>query len=70
MGIKKCLKELFQAFDLFATTSFLRYKKDDSYSTASGGVISMLVVIIFLVLFANTALQTLQKTIINWSATT
>lgn len=56
MGVKICLLEFFKCFDLFATTSFLRYKQDDSYSTASGGIVSLVVITIFLVLFANTAI--------------
>lgn len=56
MKIKRCLQEFFKAFDLFAISQFLKYKQEESYNTASGGIASLIVVSIFLALFANTAL--------------
>ncbi len=70
MRIRTCLRYFFKSFDLFSTTSFLRYKRDDSYNTASGGITSLIVITIFMVLFANTAILTLNKSIINWTSTT
>ena len=66
MKVKKCLKEFFKIFDLFSLSQFLRYKQDEDYQTASGGIVSLVVVSIFIALFANTAISTVNKTEVTW----
>lgn len=70
MKLKSCCKELFRSLDLFSVTQFLRYKQDESFKTVSGGVTSLIILTIFIVLFGNTAIQTINRSIINWTSTT
>ncbi len=68
MKISACLREFFKFCDLFSLSQFLRYKGESDYKTASGGVISVLVLSIFSALFLNVAIATINKSIINWSS--
>lgn len=68
MKLHSRFRELFQKFDLFSTSQFLRYQSDGDYKTASGGICSLIVLLIFVVLFMNTAIQTVNMDIINWSS--
>lgn len=53
--------------DMFTTTQFLRYRGDSDYSTATGGFISIAVLMVFFILFANLGLQTARRELINSS---
>jgi uncharacterized protein with PQ loop repeat len=69
----KCRERIgdaFKLFDLFSLTQFFRYNQDEDYKTVSGGVTSILVVGIFIILFSGNAINTIDKTDITWSATT
>ena len=70
MKCKSCLAEVIRTCDLFSLTQFLRYDQDEDYKTISGGTISLLVVIIFVIMLASNAVSTVNKTDISWSATT
>ena len=70
MKCKECLTDFIRTFDLFSLSQFLRYRQDEDYKTISGGITSILVVTIFVILFANNALSTVNKTNISWSSTT
>ena len=70
MKCKNCISELIKVFDLFSLSQFLRYRQDEDYKTVSGGVTSLLVVGIFIILFADNALSTVNKTDIAWFANT
>ena len=49
----------FRKLDLFPTTNFIRYNAEDYYSTTTGGIASLAIIIIFTVLFASKGLRTL-----------
>ena len=66
MKCQTYLVEFIKLFDLFSLTQFLRYNQDEDYKTFSGGVTSILVVAIFIGLFANNAISTVNKTAITW----
>jgi hypothetical protein len=68
MKLVKKLRKFIKNFDLFSTSKFLRYGEDEDYKTASGGLCSLIVFIVFLVLFMSTAIQTVNMQIINWSS--
>jgi len=51
--IISCLGKLLKSLDLFPTNNFLRYKDESDYTTATGGFVSIVVIIIFIVLFAS-----------------
>lgn len=69
MKVKALAKELLKFCDLFSTSQFLRYKNDEDYKTASGGICSLIVVTIFMIMFMNTAMQTIDKSNITWTST-
>ena len=57
MGIiRTALKQI----DLFPTNSFIRYNGESEYTTSTGGFMSLIVIIIFIVLFARMGLLTLN----------
>ena len=66
MKCKSYFSEFFKLFDLFSLTQFLRYNQDEDYKTVSGGIVSLIVVSIFGVLFAGNALSTINKTEVFW----
>jgi hypothetical protein len=70
MKLKSCVAKFFKLCDLFSTSQFLRYKEDGDYKTVSGGVVSLMIISVFLALFMNTAIQTVNKDIISWTSTT
>ena len=55
------LKKLLQTLDLFPNSNFLRYNGDDKYTTVTGGVLSIGIIVIFVILFASMGLQTANK---------
>jgi hypothetical protein len=48
-------------FDLFSFEKFIRFKKEDEFKTATGGVCSIVLIVLFVVLFSSTALATFRK---------
>ena len=58
--IKSALKKC----DLFSQSNFLRLNGDSEYSTATGGFISLSIIILFIVLFFNMGLKTFKKQVI------
>ena len=62
------MRLLLKKADLFSTSQFLRYKSDADYNTVSGGVCSLLIIIVFCVLFLNAGIKTVNKEIIEWDA--
>ena len=62
-------KKIFRSFDLFSTSQFLRFDKQGEYKTASGGICSMIVIVVFMTLFMSTAIQTINMQIITWTST-
>lgn len=61
------LQSVFRKFDLFPATQFLRYKEEGDYKTATGGFVSIAIMIIFVILFYNLGTQTINREIINGS---
>ena len=45
----------------------MRYNGDSDYTTATGGFISIVVIIVFAVMFASMALKTMDRKIISSS---
>ena len=64
-SLKSCLNSTLKKMDLFQTSSLLRYNGEAEYSTVTGGLVSIIVIVIFIILFASMGLQTAQKKIIN-----
>ena len=66
-SVLKCLDNAIRQLDLFPTSTFLRYKGDNDYKTATGGIVSIIVIMTFVVLFASMAVRTVRREIINTS---
>ena len=65
--ISSCFSNFFRTVDLFPTSNFIRYNGDADYKTVTGGVISITVLSIFIVLFFSMGLKTARKEIITAS---
>ena len=69
MTLLHSTRKFFKFFDLFSNSQFLRFQEEGEYKTASGGICSLIVIVIFMTLFMSTAIQTLNMEIITWSST-
>lgn len=69
-SICSCLSKTLRTVDLFPTSNLLRYKGDPEYTTATGGVVSISVITIFIILFASMGYKTMRKSIIHSSTNT
>jgi hypothetical protein len=61
------LKKFLANGDLFSTSQFLRYKKESEFGTATGGFISIAVIIVFAALFWSQGIKTVHRELINAS---
>ena len=64
------LIKILRMVDFFQSSKFLRYNGDAEYKSTSGGIVSMTVVIIFIILFSSMGMKTLRKEIITASSNT
>lgn len=55
--------------DMFYSTQMLRYRKDKQYSTITGGLVSLAIIVMVVAGFFSMIWQTLNRTAINSSAT-
>ena len=54
-----------RSIDLFPTSNLVRYNGGTDYTTTTGGLISIVVIAIFIILFASMGLRTLKKELIT-----
>ena len=59
------ISNLLKKPDLFCQTAFVRYNGEADYSTATGGFVSLAVIIIFVTLFFSMGLKTVKREIIK-----
>ncbi len=64
-SFKSVLGKGLRSVDLFPTSNFVRYSGDSEYTTSTGGLTSVVVIIIFIILFANMGLKTVKMEIIS-----
>jgi len=57
----RILNKALKSLDLFPTSNFLRYSGENEYTTASGGVISVAICVVFAVLFASMGIRTINR---------
>ena len=69
MTLKQCSK-LFRMFDFFQSSKFLRYNGDAEYKSTSGGIITVLIIGVFIALFFSMGIRTIRKEIISSSIET
>lgn len=53
MKTVRCFSSLLRNFDFFPANQLFRYKGEDAYTTATGGVCSIIIIIIFIILFIS-----------------
>ena len=51
--------------DLFPTAKLVRYNGETEYNSITGGLVSMVVISIFAILFSSMGLRTIKKEIIQ-----
>lgn len=59
------VKGFIEELDFFAHPQFFYYKKEPGYRTITGGIVSILLIIVFASIFASLAIDTFQNNIIN-----
>ncbi len=64
-SIKVALSKALRYVDLFPTSSFIRYGGDSEYTSSTGGFTSLMVITIFIILFASMGVRTVKKEIIS-----
>ena len=67
VSFRKTMQKILKAFDLFPTQQYLRYREEPDYKTATGGAVSIAILVIFIILFSNLGMQTVNQQIINGS---
>jgi hypothetical protein len=73
LAMPKCFgfwSSFFRAFDLFPNPKLLRYNGEPEYTSTSGGIISLGVIVIFIILFASEGLRTVERAIIFSTSST
>ena len=61
------LNKAFKKVDLFPNAQLLRYNGESDYTSLTGGILSVAVIVIFIVLFANMGFKTVNKDLITSS---
>ena len=59
------ISNLLKKPDLFCQTVFVRYNGEADYSTATGGFVSLAIIVIFVTLFFSMGLKTVKREIIK-----
>jgi len=54
-------KKVIKGFDLFSNNQYFRYNKNSDYTSFSGGVLSLLLIIIFLVVLIQGFISAIAK---------
>lgn len=62
---REILYIFFKKADLFQNNQLLRYNGNSEYTTVTGGIISTVLIIIYVVLFSSMGLKTLKREIIT-----
>ena len=63
-------KKLIQQADLFCSNQLLRYNSDTQYSTITGGLLSIAIIVVIVIGFASMIADTLNRTSITSTLTT
>jgi hypothetical protein len=64
----KFTHSVIKTFDFFPNKQFVRYENETEYKTATGGALSLTIIIIFTILFLNNGFKTLRKELIASSS--
>ena len=61
MKFLKAVRNFLRKFDSFPATQFLRYNGESEYATATGGILSLIIIVIFIILFTSTGLDIVNR---------
>lgn len=61
MKLLSLLKDLIEMNDFFYSTQLLRFKKEGEYRTLTGGILSIGIIVVIVVGFANMIMDTLKR---------
>ena len=61
------IKKIFKAFDFFSHRISFRYDDEPAYESVTGGVCSIIMIVVFIAIFTGTTVNTLNKVYINSS---
>ena len=65
MGVLKKVQGGIKSLDLFAHPVGLRMNEEPEYESLTGGLLSMVMVVVFVVIFASATLNTINKVYIE-----
>ena len=57
--------EVIKELDIFSHGQFLRYRGEENYRTITGGVVSVVLMVLFAAIFSTMVLNTFQKNLIT-----
>jgi len=63
----KVIRQLLRKVDSFPATQFFRFQGETEYATATGGFLSLIIIVVFVILFTSTGLDVVNK--VNVTAT-
>ena len=65
MAIGRKVKDIVKSFDLFSLKVGFRFDDQPQYETLTGGICSIITIIIFIAIFTGTTINTFNKVYIN-----
>ena len=57
--------EVIKELDIFSHGQFLRYRGEENYRTITGGIVSVILMVLFAGIFSTLVLSTFQKSLIT-----
>jgi hypothetical protein len=69
MGCLKKIKQLLSGFDLFSQHVSFRFRDEPAYQSATGGVVSLILIVVFVAVFAGTGINTINREKITFTKT-
>ena len=69
MGCTKKFKDFVKGFDLFSQRVGFRFDDESEYETFTGGVCSIITIIIFIAIFTGTTINTVDKVHVSSTVT-
>lgn len=61
MSICKFVKRTLRKLDIFGSSQFLRYKEEPRFGSLTGGIATIILIVLFAILFWNQFIHTIQK---------
>lgn len=59
--LKKKIKEIIKKIDVFAQPATFRFSEQPEYASLTGGIVSIIMIVVFICIFANTVIGTINR---------